>query len=636
MMDTHKQDLLDQFDDAAFALMMDAYAEEEGARLLEEFRQSPQEAFPENLDAKCRRRIRAHFSHSRFRAGLKKGMQMTAKAAVIVLVVLALSVTMCMSVEAIREPLLKYFVETLEKSTLIRFDEDVYVSDELVDPLSVLLPAGFSQVEFENNDGLIYAAYENVSGGYAVFSMTPAIGEYHFNNAGGNAEERTLRGYRAFYVKTEEWMQMVWISQETRIIYNVTVSGISEEDFLEICDFVAIQADEYHEKAKKAYATEAMASFDPLADMLPEDFRQLTYNNLDGMIHVLYGTEDDRYAALDMTSTRGSYYFDSENADCMEIEYHGYRAFQIKKDGLLRLVWIDEEQEIIYSFYIMGVSESEFRDICGKLVPAMDAYAIHIDVIAALEADLTDRISNPLAGLLPEDYEVVKFSGSDWMLHVTLKNQEDQRAALTILPSDGELRVDSDGEPRETTIQGHPAFVFYTEVIEVVWIDEEKELMAFFWAAGMTEEEILAIAEQVAADLPLPPYEIPEETQTGIPLVSAEELEDQVIYEYAQVFFEADDAGMITASYQNKEGRVLHFQMTPLSVEDTYTMQNAEAEEILILDYPGTLYTSEHEKRIVWIDEANGIRFSVRSNHEDVEDFILICKNMAIPFHPQL
>lgn len=635
MMDKHKQDLLDQIDDAAFALMMDAYAEEEGARLLREFEEAvPHEQIPESLDKKCRRLIDAEFSHERWRARVRKVLQMASKAAMITLAVLAISVAMVMSVEALREPVLKYFVETLEKSTLIRFDQNYYSSDELVDPLGVFLPEGFTQVEFDNDDGLIYSAYEHVNGSYAVFSMTRANGEYHFSDPDGNSEERMLRGYRAFYVRTEEWMQMVWISEETQIIYMVTVSGISEEEFLEICNILAVLADDYYEKAQKASAVESMASFDPLEGMLPDEFRQLTYDNLNGMIHVLYGTENDWYAALDMTSTRGSYFFDSENADCTEMEYHGYQAFHVKKDDLLRLIWIDEENEIIYSFYIMGASESEFWDICSQLVPTMDAYAVHIDDIASLEADPADRISNPLAGLLPGDYEVMKLSGSDWMFHITVRNQENQLAALTILPSEGEFRVDSDGEPRETTLQGHHAFVFYSEVVEVVWIDEAKELMAFFWADGMSEEEVLAIAEQLAADLPLPPYEVQEETAAGIPMVSAEELESQVIYLYEQVSFEADDAGMITASYQNKEGRVLYFEMTSLSEEDSYTIPDAVSEEIVILDYPGMLYTSEYEKRIVWIDEANGVRFSVRSDHEDIDEFIIMCKNLAIPFYP--
>ena len=90
MNEQKKQKLLEQYDDAAFALLMDEYAETEGARLMAEFEgaqaagQVPE--MPQALDEQCRRMIRRDRAKKRGKQAVRSFRKVAVKAAVAVLV----------------------------------------------------------------------------------------------------------------------------------------------------------------------------------------------------------------------------------------------------------------------------------------------------------------------------------------------------------------------------------------------------------------------------------------------------------------------------------------------------------------------------------------------------------------------
>ena len=94
MSENKKLELLDQYDDVTFALLMDEYAEEEGARLRKEFEEAQAAGeitdTPDALDEKCLQMIHRDFARKRGRENVRKIIQMTSKVAVAVMVSLGL------------------------------------------------------------------------------------------------------------------------------------------------------------------------------------------------------------------------------------------------------------------------------------------------------------------------------------------------------------------------------------------------------------------------------------------------------------------------------------------------------------------------------------------------------------------
>lgn len=76
MSENKKLELLDQYDDVTFALLMDEYAEEEGARLRKEFEeaQAAGEVFDTSdaLDEKCLQMIHRDFAKKRGKDNVRK------------------------------------------------------------------------------------------------------------------------------------------------------------------------------------------------------------------------------------------------------------------------------------------------------------------------------------------------------------------------------------------------------------------------------------------------------------------------------------------------------------------------------------------------------------------------------------
>lgn len=244
MSENKKLELLDQYDDVTFALLMDEYAEEEGARLRKEFEEAQAAGevsdTSDALDEKCLQMIHRDFAKKRGKENVRKIIRMTSKVAVAVMVFLGLVTTTVMSVDALRIPVLSYLVEHFSEYAQIDFsaqptDESV---DTFRDPVPDLLPEGYHEVYYEVNDGLISSMYENDSAEYIVFDMSLAIGEYCFDTENAVCENIILHEYEAILIKKDR-LQAIWFDEETQIIYNFTASGLAEEEFIDICEHLA-------------------------------------------------------------------------------------------------------------------------------------------------------------------------------------------------------------------------------------------------------------------------------------------------------------------------------------------------------------------------------------------------------------
>ncbi|MBR5529851.1 MAG: DUF4367 domain-containing protein [Oscillospiraceae bacterium] len=244
MNEQKKQKLLEQYDDAAFALLMDEYAEEEGARLMAEFEaaqaagQVPE--MPQTLDEQCRRMIRRDRAKKRSKQAVRSFRKVAVKAAVAVLVFIGLMTTVVMSVEALRVPMLNYLVKHSEKYSSIDFTDqsDKETLGNSINPLANLIPEGYSEVTYEDNDGLISAIYENEFGNYILLSMVPTSGELWFDTEGATCENVTLGDYSAILIR-EERLQMIWVDEDMQICFSFVSDGLDEDTFRDICESLA-------------------------------------------------------------------------------------------------------------------------------------------------------------------------------------------------------------------------------------------------------------------------------------------------------------------------------------------------------------------------------------------------------------
>ena len=243
MSENKKLELLDQYDDVTFALLMDEYAEEEGARLRKEFEEAQAAGkvsdTPDALDEKCLQMIHRDFAKKRGKENVRKIIRMTSKVAVAAMVFLGVLTTTIMSVDAFRNPVLNYLLEFQSKYTSIQFSEDVVPSSSELGVLELHMPDGYDQIAYENiGGGFFHCIYQDEEGHIVKYSSKPANGEFRFDTEGTKAEEQNIHIYEG-YIVYKEGIQITWFDADSDLVHSLYATNLDETFLLNIATLIA-------------------------------------------------------------------------------------------------------------------------------------------------------------------------------------------------------------------------------------------------------------------------------------------------------------------------------------------------------------------------------------------------------------
>lgn len=238
MNEQKKQKLLEQYDDAAFALLMDEYAEEEGARLMAEFEaaqaagQVPE--MPAELDEQCRRMIRRDRAKKRGIRAARSFRKVAVKAAVAVLVFIGLMTTVVMSVDALRVPVLNYLINNHgEYFTFI-----TPTTGSIENTFIELLPNGYEIVLKDVSENKSTYAYQDAEGSFLMYERMPVTDGLLFDSEDAVITDLTICGYQA-HVIHKNGVRIVWINDDTSMLHSIYSTSLSEDDLISIAEEIA-------------------------------------------------------------------------------------------------------------------------------------------------------------------------------------------------------------------------------------------------------------------------------------------------------------------------------------------------------------------------------------------------------------
>lgn len=242
MNDQRRQHLVEQYENVAFSLLMDNCASEDGARLLMEFEKAQQSGnlpeIPAELDIKCKELIDRSFSRQERNALLTRIAKSLAKVAVLVLVFLGLSTVTIMSVDALRIPVLNFFLVNYGRYTSIYFDKpesSTSVQDNIVNTiLAAPIPAEYQLViQRTENDGSIFMRYEANEKHYISFLIVPSSGTLDVDTEDADLTEMMINGHKAIYIRNEAHC-VIWTEEDTQLVYMVSATGLDADVFWEL------------------------------------------------------------------------------------------------------------------------------------------------------------------------------------------------------------------------------------------------------------------------------------------------------------------------------------------------------------------------------------------------------------------
>ena len=242
--------LLENYEDAQMALLMDAYAKAEGEALMAEAEKA-EAPFSEEFKAKCMELIDREFAKQRRRKWMQNAVKKSVRAAVIAFAVVGMLSVGAMSVQGIRIPVVNFFLEQSEKFTTIFFGtQESTATDATTDvakgmvqegPLAGLLPDTYKLDSLVNlEDGSDFALYTSGQDNYVAYSIKKWDG-LSFNIDTEDAEyykEKTLLNYKA-YIIVKGRTQIIWVNENSGMVYEIVSEELSFESLWCLAERIA-------------------------------------------------------------------------------------------------------------------------------------------------------------------------------------------------------------------------------------------------------------------------------------------------------------------------------------------------------------------------------------------------------------
>lgn len=237
-----REQLIDNYEDALFAVLMDKVAEEEGAKLREEnqrLQEDPAAEVPERVDMVARQTIRKAFAGQNRRSALHVAKRVLNTVAMIVLICSAIFATAYAAFPEVRVKTLNLLIQSSDvasKLSLVSGDEENGLSDDeaeqnIICGYSIPRPPEFSMVGKEEDKHGGWVKFEKDSGEIVRISISTAKTEYVDTEGTAHIEDIMVHGYSGIMIEKGDRISAIW-SEEDHGYYVMVVCTSLNQSFV--------------------------------------------------------------------------------------------------------------------------------------------------------------------------------------------------------------------------------------------------------------------------------------------------------------------------------------------------------------------------------------------------------------------
>ena len=230
------KELYDQFAEAATALIMRQYATSAGRTVM---KTAPMQKTSEELDERCRKQIKRNLRKQQMKVVAKMALRYTKRVAMFIVMLFGIVGILFTTVEAVRVPIINFFIEQKDGYLEISGTEGEKKPSEerettAKNPLDGLLPEGYELVMYEEDSiGGIFVKYENVTGEYVLYSVSPLTNMLNIDNEEADIEYLTNHTYEAVLIGKEEH-QLVWINSYSESSHCLEANALTRDQIVEL------------------------------------------------------------------------------------------------------------------------------------------------------------------------------------------------------------------------------------------------------------------------------------------------------------------------------------------------------------------------------------------------------------------
>lgn len=230
------KELYDQFAEAATALIMRQYATSAGRTVM---KTAPMQKTSEELDERCRKQIKRNLRKQQMKVVAKMALRYTKRVAMFIVMLFGIVGILFTTVEAVRVPIINFFIEQKDGYLEISGTEGEKKPSEerettAKNPLDGLLPEGYELVIYEENSvGGSYAKYENATGKYVLYSVSPSTTVLNIDSEEADIEYLTIYAYEAALIVKEDH-QLVWINSNSESSHCLEADALTRDQIIEL------------------------------------------------------------------------------------------------------------------------------------------------------------------------------------------------------------------------------------------------------------------------------------------------------------------------------------------------------------------------------------------------------------------
>ena len=237
-MDQRKDQLIQQYEEAALGLLMEEYANAQGGLLLEKFRTEAEQGdmtMPGELDAKCEKLISRAYGKTRCRRALAGIARTVGKVAVVAVALLGLASVTILSVEAWRVPVLNFFIDKGEGYGFVNVG---YYNpalkkqfEQILDKVCGAVPQGYEIISNPRVDeAALLIQMENKEGKLLTVEAVSESSSIKVDTEDAEVVEMDLNGRQGYFV-AKDGAYIIWLDEGQHLVYSVYAQDLQPDEF---------------------------------------------------------------------------------------------------------------------------------------------------------------------------------------------------------------------------------------------------------------------------------------------------------------------------------------------------------------------------------------------------------------------
>lgn len=242
---TENSDLLEEYEDALFKLLMARLAEEEGKSLLDENKRlndNPEAAIPESLDKKCRQTIKKAFIKNKRHEAMRILRNVLNKVAIIVFISVILYSTAYAVFPEVRVKTLNVMIEVSDVATLLSFSGSLGETSSVVHDTSLFgyafptVPAGFIITSQGEDSRSVWYELKNAEGAEISLDVGGSVSSTISVDTedSESVEDIIMHGFKGLLVQKGARVHIIWGDTEREIFVTVSCNNLSVSTALDI------------------------------------------------------------------------------------------------------------------------------------------------------------------------------------------------------------------------------------------------------------------------------------------------------------------------------------------------------------------------------------------------------------------